>query len=47
MTAMHVGVRSLTMRPEPRPGGMERVLVGEDLDPPVVRVADDLAPAGR
>ena len=47
VAAVHVGVRSVAAGTEARPGGMQSVGVGEDLDPPVHRVADDLASAGR
>ncbi len=47
VAAVHVGLRSRAVGPEPRPGGMESIVVGEDLDPPLRRVADHLAGAGR
>ena len=45
--AMDVQVRAVAARPEPRPGRVQRLVVGEDLDAPIGRVADDLAAAGR
>jgi hypothetical protein len=47
VAAVDVQVRALAVRAEPRPCRVQRVVVGEDLDPPLRRVADDLAPAGR
>jgi len=37
-----VEVRALAMRREPGPGRVQRVVVGQDLDSPFGRVADDL-----
>ena len=45
--AVDVQVRALTTGSEARPRRVERLVVGEDLHPPLRRVADDLAPAGR
>ncbi len=44
---VHVQVGPLAVRAEARPGRVQLVPVGEDLDPPVGRVADHLASAGR
>jgi hypothetical protein len=43
---VHVQVRPLPARAEARPGRVQRIVVGQDLHPPLRRVADDLAPAG-
>jgi hypothetical protein len=45
--AVNVQVGTLAVRPEPRPRRVQRVVIGEDLDSPVRRVADDLARARR
>ena len=45
VAAVDVQVRALAAGAEPRPRRVQRVVVGEDLDPPVRRVADDLAAA--
>ena len=45
--AVDVEVRAGAARPEARPGRVQRVDVGEHLDAPVGRVADDLALARR
>ena len=41
-----VGIGAVFSRPEPRPRRAEHIAVAEDLDPPVLGVADDLAFAG-
>ena len=45
---MSVDVRSraVTSRPEPRPRDAQLIAVAEDLDPPLGRIADDLALTG-
>jgi hypothetical protein len=45
--AVHVRAGAVAARPEARPGRDELLPVGEDLDPPLGRVADDLAAGGR
>ena len=47
VAAVDVPVGAVAARREARPGRVHRVLVGEDLDAPLGRVADDLAGAGR
>jgi hypothetical protein len=47
VAAVDVQVRALAAGAEPRPCRVQRGVVGQDLHPPVGRVADDLAPAGR
>jgi hypothetical protein len=47
VAAMDVQVRSLAARAEARPRRVQPLALGQDLHPPVVRVADDLASAGR
>ena len=42
-----VQVGALAVRAEARPRRVQRLVLGEDLDPPVRRVADDLAAAER
>ena len=42
-----VEVGTCAPRPEARPRGVQRLVVGEDLDPAVGRVADDLAARRR
>ena len=44
--SVDVGIGAVPSRPEPRPRSAEHVAVAEDLDPPVLGVADDLAFAG-
>ena len=46
MPVVDVEVRAGAARAEARPGRVQGVVVGEDLDPPIRRVADDLAFAG-
>ena len=43
VTVVHVELGALTTGTEPRPRRRERPVVGEDLDPPPWRVADELA----
>ena len=45
--AVDVQIRACTTGGEPRPRRVEGLVVAEDLHPPLRRVADDLAPAGR
>jgi len=47
VAAVDVQVGALAARREPRPGGVHRVVLGEDLDPPVGGVGDQLARAAR
>jgi hypothetical protein len=47
VAAVNVAVGAVAARGEARPGRVHRVLLGEDLDAPLGRVADDLAPARR
>ena len=44
---MDVEVCAFAIRAEARPRRVQRLVVGEDLDPPLRRVADDLAAARR
>lgn len=47
MTAVHVEVGTLAAAGQAHPGRVQRVVLADDLDPPVRGVADDLARAGR
>ena len=47
VVVMDVEVSAYAAPPEPRPGCVERRVVGDDLDAPAGRVADHLAAAGR
>lgn len=47
VASVNMGIGAVAPRPEPRPGRMELVPVGEQLDAPVLRVADHFTPAGR
>ena len=47
VTAMDMGIGAVSAGGEPRPGGVQLVPVGEDLDSPLRGVADDLTAAGR
>jgi hypothetical protein len=44
---VHVRLGAVAARAEARPGRVQRVVLGQDLDAPVGRVADDLAAARR
>ncbi len=44
---MDVQVSALAARADARPRRVERLVLGDDLDPPVGGVVDDLAAAGR
>jgi hypothetical protein len=47
VVSLFVAFASLAVRAEPRPCRVQLLGVGEDLDPPLRRVAGDLAPAAR
>ena len=47
VTAVDVQLGTLAVWPEARPGRVQRLVVGQDLHPPVGRVADDLPAAAR
>ena len=47
VVAVDVEVGAQAVRREPRPRRVDRLVVGEDLDTPLGRVADHLAAAGR
>jgi hypothetical protein len=46
VAAVDVKLGAVSAWAEPRPGRMEQIVVGEQLDPAVGRVADDLSAAG-